>query len=136
MLVIKELIFRQTPDIDTVGVVRGLDAIFSKYDINDRANAFSDCLAYNYEDRLEKIDIPTKTIIYYMLSLEDVVIMKLHSGRGMDWKDITSPNVLEKINWDLLISIVNNGELDYQTNESVHSQFMYQFNKYVKEYKK
>ena len=136
VLMIKGLMFRQTPDIDMVGITRGLDSIFNKYDMNYRANAFSDTLPYNYEDRLEKLELPTKTIQYYMLSLEDLIIMKLHSGRDKDWKDITNKEVIKAINWEVLDSIIKNGELDYQSNERIISDFKYRYQKYLMEYKK
>lgn len=133
--VLKQYINRQTPDIDTLGLYRELEAIFNKYDINSRANAYSDNLPYNYEDRLEKVDIKTKIIEYYVLSLEDAVIMKLFSHRGKDNDDITQPKVLSEINWQLLERIVSSGELDYSFDEKRLILFKSNYNKYVKAYK-
>ena len=36
---------------------------------------------YNFEDRLQKVEFETKSITYYTLSLEDLVVSKLYAGR-------------------------------------------------------
>lgn len=135
VLLLKDLRFDATPDIDALTLDNNLRNIFDKYDINDRANAHSDGIPYNYEDRLEKVDITTHTIEYYNLSLEDLVIMKLHSGREKDWKDVTNFKVVNKLDWDLMDYLVKN-ELDHISNTNLISMFKYNYDRYIKEYKK
>lgn len=136
VLIIRDLIFRQTPDIDTINLSKELINVFRKYDINCDANAFCESIPYNYEDRLEPVDIPTKVIKYYTISLEDLVIMKLFSSRGKDYKDIISPKVLEKLDWKKLEKIVSDGETDNSFNTRAYSEFLSRFEKYKKDYKK
>lgn len=128
VLIIRNLISRQTPDIDTIGFYSELENVFNKYDMNSRMNAFSDCLPENYENRLEKIELPTKAINYYMLSLEDLVLMKLFSHRGKDLNDISDAKVLATIDWSLLDKIVIDGELDNSFNERRYKEFLDKFN--------
>ncbi len=133
VLLIKDLIDRQTIDIDTLGSYEDLESLFNKYEMNSRMNAFSDSLPENYENRLEKIPLPTKALDYYMLSVEDLVIMKLFSNRDKDHKDITGRALLDSLNWDLLQDIVDSGELSYTFNERRYKEFLDKFQEYVKE---
>ena len=89
-LVLGNHLNRSTQDIDVIDIYPELQSILENYDVNNRSNAFSDCLAENYENRLVKLDIETKVIEYYLLSLEDLVIMKLYSDRPNDYLDITN----------------------------------------------
>lgn len=135
VLILKNLLFRSTPDIDALNIEKSLKNIFLKYDINDRVNAYSDFIPYNYEDRLELIDIGTTTIKFYMLSLADLVIMKLSSDREKDWSDITSANVINALDWDLLENIKEN-ELDHISNERIMGNFKYNYARFVEKYRK
>ena len=82
-LILGNYVSRTTQDIDVINrFPEKLQSILESHDINNRSNAFADCLAENYQDRLIKLDIETKMIDYYLLSLEDLVIMKLYSDRG------------------------------------------------------
>ena len=136
-MVLSEVLFRQTVDIDVVGTVyHELSPLMEKYDINSRINAFSDCLPYNYEDRLVKLELGTKRIYYYILSLEDLVVLKLFSPREKDRADITSESVLSKIDWHKLDQIVTNGELDNWFDRRKYDLFLEKYNEYVREYKK
>ena len=134
VLIIQGLIDRQTPDIDTIGYYKGLESVFNKYEINSRMNAYSDCVAEKYEDRLIRIDLQTKTLDYYMLSVEDLVIMKLFSDRIKDYKDITEKTVLERIDWTLMQKIVDDGELNYSFDEKRYKRFLDKYNKYKREF--
>lgn len=134
--IIKGIIKRQTPDIDTMGLYRQLEPIFNKYEINSNANAYSDNLPYNYEDRLEKVELDTKIVEYFTPSLEDMVIMKLFSSRSKDSKDVENPNVLSQIDWDKLDSLVSSDELDYSFDKERLNIFKHNYENYVKKYKK
>ena len=134
-LIIRGLLSRQTPDIDVLNFYHNLESVFNKYDMNSRVLAFGESFAENYEDRLENVDIETKVINYKMISLEDLVIMKLHSTRPKDKEDITSPDVLTSLNWDKLDSIVQSGEVDVSFNERQYRLFIENYEKYKKEYR-
>ena len=132
-LLIRGLLSRQTADIDVINFYNEIEHIFNMYDINSRILTFGDSLAENYEDRLEELGIETKAINYKMLSLEDLVIMKLHSARGKDYLDITSKEVVEKLNWDKLKEIIESGEADVSFNERRYKEFLGRFEKYKKD---
>ena len=133
-LIMHNVIQRQTMDIDTIGLNAELELVFNELGINSRMNAFSDSLAECYEDRLEKIDISTNVIDYYMLSLEDLVIMKLFSDRGKDYKDITNKQLLEKLDWNKLDQIIQSGEADVSFNQDRYKRFLKKYEDYKKEF--
>ena len=54
-----------------------------------------------------KLNLGTKVIDYYTLSLEDVVISKIAAGREKDIEDINNKNVVKAINWELLGQLAN-----------------------------
>lgn len=136
-LILQGYLNRITLDIDLVDIYYPiLNPIFEKYDVNCRSNAFADCLAENYESRLKHVDIKTKIVDYYTLSLEDLVIMKLFSSRGKDHDDIRVKDVLDNLNWVKLEQIISSGEVDNSFNERRYKEFLSRYSDYVKECKK
>lgn len=136
-LILHGCLVRVTLDIDIIeSFYPVLNPIFEKYDMNCRSNAFCDCLAENYANRLKKLNIKTKAIDYYLMSLEDIVIMKLFSDRKKDLDDIRSKTVVESLNWQLLDSIISSGEADVSFNERRYKLFLEKYKSYVEEYKK
>lgn len=139
VLMINNLLSRQTQDIDTIGNPYGahseLKEVFEKYDINPRMNTFALNLADNWENRLNKVDLGYKTILldYYTISIEDLVIMKLHSHRGKDANDIRTKEVLNAIDWDLLQNIIDSGEANNSFNEREYKEFLTRYKEYKKE---
>lgn len=124
-------------DIDIVGsYVPLLNPIIEKYDMNCRSNAFCDCIAENYEDRLTKLNLKTKAIDYYLMSLEDIVVMKLFSDRKKDLNDIRLPEVVSNINWVLLDEIITSGEVDNSFNTRRYEWFLKKYKEYVEECRK
>ena len=134
-LIIRDVIFRQTPDIDIIGLYKGMEFIFDKYNINARVNAFADNLAENYEDRVEKLDLNTKALDYFTLSLEDLFIMKLYSVRRKDYLDIIDENFITKLNWDKIDKIIADGELDNTFNDRKYKDFLKKYEEFKKEHK-
>ena len=99
-LILMELLPRSTHDIDVLDSSRKLHSLMESYDINTRVQTYINNFPYNYEDRLVPLhDIQGKIIDFYTASLEDIVIAKLYSYRGVDHEDITDPNVLRSIDW-------------------------------------
>lgn len=140
VLVINHLTTRQTIDIDVVNPPMSndgtLESIFRKYDINCRVHAYLDSLAENFEDRLVKTGWNTLKLDYYTISIEDLVIMKLHSPRKRDKNDIIDDKVVNKLDWDLLQKIIDDGELNNNFNEAKYKEFIDRYNEYKKENKK
>ena len=126
-LIIRDVIFRQTPDIDIIGLYKGMEFIFDKYNINARVNAFADNLAENY--------LNTKALDYYTLSLEDLFIMKFYSDRRKDYLDIIDENFITKLNWDKIDKIIADGELDNTFNDRKYKDFLKKYEEFKKEHK-
>ena len=135
VLIIQDLVDRQTIDIDVLGFYTDVEDVFNKHSINSRMNTFVDTQAENYLDRLIPLELNTKVIHYYLLSLEDLVIMKLFSGREKDYNDISSPNVIRNLNWDLLDKIIEDGEVDNSFNERRYKIFLDNYDRYKDKYK-
>ena len=51
-------------------------------------NAYRINFPENYLERIVKVNIPTKKVNFYTLSLEDLVVSKLCAMRGKDIEDI------------------------------------------------
>ena len=132
-LLLRGLLPRQTQDIDTINFVQTIETIFNKHDINSRVLTFGDSLAENYVDRLEDLNLETKVITYKLLSLEDLVIMKLHSHRGKDYEDISNKDVVEVLDWNKLEQIISSGEADVSFNERKYKEFLDRYAKYKKD---
>ena len=136
-LILQGYLNRITLDIDLIDIYYPiLMPILEKYDVNCRSNTFVDCLAENYTSRLVKVNLSTKIIDYFTLSLEDLVIMKLFSTRGKDHQDIREKGIIEKLNWGLLDSIISSGEVDVSFNERRYKEFLSRYHEYVEECKK
>ena len=134
-LLLKDIISRQTRDIDVLnGYSSQLEPIFSKYDINAHVAAFIDNLPYNYEDRLNFIDVGTKTFSIFTLSIEDLVLMKLYSEREKDYLDATHPDVVSSVDFGKLKEIVSSGEMDNSFNVYRYKLFLEKFQKYIETY--
>ena len=132
-LMIRGLLERPTDDIDALNFYHDVEQIFNKYDINSRIFAYGDSLAEKYEDRLDDIDIQTHAVRYRLLSLEDLVIMKLHSHRDKDYIDITNKEVVNALDWDKLKQIIDSGEADVSFNERRYKEFLGRYEKYKKD---
>ena len=136
-LILHNCLVRVTMDIDIIeSFYPLLNPIMEKYDMNCRSNAFCDCVAENYIDRLVKLDLKTKSIDYYLMSLEDIVIMKLFSDRKKDLDDIRANEIVNNIDWELLNNIIESGEADNSFNELRYKWFLKKYEEYVEECKK
>lgn len=136
-LILHGCLVRATMDIDVIDTYYPiLNPIMEKHDMNCRSNAFCDCIAENYFQRLTKLELETKVINYFLMSLEDMVIMKLFSDRKKDLDDIMAPEVLNKLDWDLLDQIIESGEADNTFNERKYKWFLEKYKVYKEERKK
>ncbi len=136
-LVLLECIKRSTHDIDALSCSAKLQKMLADYDINCMVMTFINNFPYNYEDRIVPLDLPTKIIDFYTASLEDIVIAKLYSQRPADRKDITSPEVLDRLNWDLLKALVDDEEEVKLNalNERCYNDFLYAYTEYERRYR-
>ena len=136
-LVLLDVISRSTDDIDTLTVRAELSELFEDYGINTRVNAYINYFPYNYEDRLVKLPIDGKSIDFYAVSLEDIVIAKLHSVRDTDIDDINNPDLIAKLDWELLDRLATaDDELKASAmNDSQYNEFLYTYNDYKQKWK-
>ena len=135
-LILMGYIPRATHDIDIINKMpKEITPLMSKYDMNINAISYYDHFADDFYSRAIKLDLNTEIIDYYTLSLEDLVVSKLASGRLTDEQDINQPSVVNNINWDKLDELVNltiEGMIsDFRANE-----LKYFYNEYRKKYGK
>lgn len=100
-----------TCDVDVFAVDSAIAGIVAEYTaFNGSVAAYADEIPYNFEERLVKLDMRTKCVDYFTPCLEDLAVMKLYAWRPNDISDLTSPAVLESIDWDLLSRLVHDDD--------------------------
>ncbi len=79
-----------------------------------------------------------KKIDFYIASLEDLVIAKLHSNEDRHRQDLLEENIIKAINWDLLDKIVKDRDEIYlnELNDNDYNNFISNYNEYVGRYRK
>lgn len=96
-----------TKDVDVLRAEDCIrDALLKDKDFNDRCNAYSQCLPYNYEDRLLQIKLDTYVIDVWVPSVEDLTVMKLYRWEDPDKEDLTAEGFVARLNWDQLEHLV------------------------------
>ncbi len=102
--------------------------------MNTNVSSYMDNFPGDYADRVERVNIETRKIRFYTLSLEDLVISKLAAGRDKDLEDIANESVLASVNWvrlEELADTVRSGML----SDRARGEFDVQYNEYVRRYK-
>lgn len=105
-LLIKNTIARSTLDIDVLYVSKEVADLFTAFDFNSRVKALSHCFSYNYQERLELVDINTLCIKYYTPCIEDLIISKLYAYRKKDVEDLLKIREAKEYDSKLLAEIV------------------------------
>ena len=102
-LILNGITISKTADIDVLKLSHYIEEeLLERYDMNSRVMGVESSIPYNYEDRIVKLDLETKIIQYYLLSIEDAVCSKIQANRGKDWEQINNSNILEQIDWNKL----------------------------------
>ncbi|MHB1340697.1 MAG: DUF6036 family nucleotidyltransferase [Coriobacteriia bacterium] len=101
---------RATSDLDALVFPRELLSLMEQYDLSGRVTAYQDHFAYNLEDRLVHLGLPTTAVECCTASLEDIVASKLYSDRPTDAVDVRRPEVLAALDWDRLDEVVTDME--------------------------
>ena len=135
-LVLLETITRATQDIDAIDASVEIRDLLEKYGANLRVSAFINHFPYNFEDRLHKLPVGGRKILFYTASLEDIVIAKLFSERPKDRQDLISSEVLNHINWDVLkyLATDENEVKAVVLNERAYQDFLHDYHEYVGRY--
>lgn len=136
-LILLEVISRATLDMDALEASPELLKLMERYDINCRVQTYINNFPYNFEDRLKKVPIEGKKIDFYTASLEDIVIAKLFSARGVDRQDIISEKVLQNIDWNRLEHLaMAEDELKASVlNDKNYAEFLVNYEEYVRRYR-
>lgn len=134
-LMLLDCISRVTHDGDFIYFTpKELSKIMPKYDFNTNVTAFITMFPDGYLERAEKINLNTKKIDFFVLSLEDLVISKLSAARDKDLLDIREAAVLSKINWSKLEELVQLC-IEGMISDNDINTLKYYYNEYVKECK-
>lgn len=106
-LVLMKKIHRSTHDIDSINASDEIKPLLESYNINMNVRAHCSNFPDSYLQRIEAVDIPTKKVKFYTVSLEDLVVSKLCAMRDKDVEDIESESVYSDLNWNLLDDLVD-----------------------------
>ena len=132
-LLIRDIITRGTLDVDVLEVSKEVEELFAGFDFNTRVKAVLDCFPYNYSDRLELVDLDTKSIQYYTPSIEDLIVSKLYAYRDKDIEDLEKIRKSKKYNQILLDKIVIEAKLSAIT-ERRYIEMVDLYNSFFKEW--
>lgn len=106
-----------------------------KYNFNTNVITYSSEFPDGYLERIEKIDLKTKIIDFYVLSLEDLVVSKIYGGRIHDLADIRNERIVQAIDWDKLDELFKLA-LEGINSDSVIFFFKANYKDYIEECKK
>ena len=136
-LVLMEYISRSTHDIDVLNVSHQIQEIMEQYDMNTRVMTYINNFPYNYEDRIQPVNVDGKIIDFYTASLEDIVIAKLYGYRDNDYNDICAPDVLRGIDWELLHKLATSEDEAKASalNEYRYREFLERYNEYERRFR-
>lgn len=129
--------YRKTNDIDIIKINYPIDnLLLQEFDMNTDIQVISDFnIPMSYLDRIKPLDIETIAINYFIISLEDYVIMKLMAYREKDKIDINKESIVKNINWNLLEKLAVEMN-DVFLNDRLKTEFIYVFNEYKERWKK
>jgi len=132
-LVLLGYLARPTSDLDVLSVPRELEPLLAGYDLSGRVNAFIDHFAYNMEDRLVPLELPTRAVAFSTASLEDIVASKLHSDRTVDVADVRNPEIVAALDWVRLEMVVEDMKGSV-LNERRYQLFLSNYREYRREF--
>ncbi|MDR3206763.1 MAG: hypothetical protein LBT60_00350 [Oscillospiraceae bacterium] len=124
---------RATHDIDVIihNLPSALQGIMSGLDMNSIVRAYFDSFADDYLARVKPVPLDTKSVDFYTLSLEDLVISKIAAGRRQDKFDIFSGEVAQNIDWALLDALADEVKQSLLSSRQVQ-EFEGLYDEYVK----
>lgn len=135
-LVLLGTISRATQDIDALEASPEIRHLLEKYDANLRVSTFINNFPYNFEDRLQKLPVGGRKILFYTASLEDIIVAKLYSSRDTDRQDIISDSVLKNIDWSRLkhLALDEDEARSSALNDRLYRDFLVDYYEYVRRY--
>ena len=97
-----------THDVDVLRADEAIQGVLAQHrQLNTQVQVYADRLPRGFESRLVRIPLETTMVDFYRPSAEDLAVMKLYSWRKQDQIDLTSQEMLAKLNLDLLDHLVH-----------------------------
>jgi len=124
---------RATVDLDVLAAPAVLQSLMAEYDLDGRVAAYQDHFAYNLEDRLVLLALPTSAVECWAASLEDLVASKLHSERDTDRADVRRSEVLAALDWGRLAEVAEDMHAS-SLNERRYRRFVDNYEEYSEAY--
>lgn len=105
-------------------------------EMNRDVQAYFDKFPSGFAKRATKLNLETKSVDFYVLSIEDLVISKLCTTRfSQDVTDIENAFVLSKIDWNKLDDLAKTMEY-IMISHFAYENFLYQYNSFVERFRK
>ena len=97
-----------THDVDVLRADEAIQGVLARHrQLSTQVQVYADRLPKGFEGRLTRIPIETTAVDFFRPSTEDLAIMKLYSWRKQDQIDLTSPEMLAELDFDLLDHLVH-----------------------------
>lgn len=96
-----------THDVDVLRADEAIQGVLARHrQLNTQVQVYADRLPKGFEGRLVRIPIETAAVDFFRPSTEDLAVMKLYSWRKQDQIDLTSPEMLAELDFNLLDHLV------------------------------
>ena len=124
-----------THDVDVLRADEAIRDVLARHrQLNTQVQVYADRLPKGFEGRLVRIPLETTVVDFFRPSAEDLAVMKLYSWRKQDQIDLTSPEMLAALDFDLLNHLVHDeGEAKASSLTSLTYRKMVEV--YEREYK-
>lgn len=97
-----------THDVDVLRADEAIQKVLVRHrQFNTQVQVYADRLPKGFEGRLVRIPLETTVVNFFRPSTEDLAVMKLYSWRKQDQIDLTSPEMLAELDFDLLDHLVH-----------------------------
>lgn len=102
-----------THDVDVLRTDDAIQGVLARHrQLNTQVQVYADRLPKGFEERLVRIPLETATVDFFRPSAEDLAVMKLYSWRRQDQIDLTGPEMLAELDFNLLERLI------YDENEA------------------
>lgn len=102
-----------THDVDVLRTDDAIQGVLARHrQLNTQVQVYADRLPKGFEERLVRIPLETATVDFFRPSAEDLAVMKLYSWRKQDQIDLTGPEMLAELDFNLLERLI------YDENEA------------------
>jgi len=125
--------FRWTYDIDILKSNFIFKDLMEKYSMNTEIQNIADYnIPYDYEERIQRLDFGFKAVNFYVVSLEDFIVMKLMAYRPKDVIDLSNKELIKQINWNILDELILKMD-EVFLNDRIKNEFHYLYKNFKEE---